>query len=147
LLFIIPVILIFVTAFKCLKLFIAWQISIILMLQDFVHGRQYNSKEISASVSETMKTVYYVAQEKYKRLVLYGIGFTLLAKILAIPIPALSIETTMYSFMNWLVNISVIVLTIWQTLSCYWLNQSQLLPQNSMLLEHHLNFLMRIKQN
>lgn len=115
LLFIIPVILIFVTAFKCLKLFIAWQISIILMLQDFVHGRQYNSKEISASVSETMKTVYYVAQEKYKRLVLYGIGFTLLAKILAIPIPALSIETTMYSFMNWLVNISVIVLTSWQT--------------------------------
>ncbi|MDD3014789.1 MAG: hypothetical protein PHC34_13895 [Candidatus Gastranaerophilales bacterium] len=115
LLFIIPVILIFVTAFKCLKLFIAWQISIILMLQDFVHGRQYNHKEISASVSETLKTVYYVAQEKYKRLFLYGVGFTLLAKILAIPIPALSIETIMYSFMNWLVNISFIVLTSWQT--------------------------------
>lgn len=111
----IPVILFFVVVFKCLKLFIAWQISIVLMLQDFVHGRPYNKSEVSNSVSEIFTTVYYVAQEKYKRLFLYGILFTVLAKVLSFATPAFSIETTMYSFMNWLVNISFIVLTSWQT--------------------------------
>lgn len=85
-----------------LKLFVRWQVVIVLMIRNFVHGIEHNDPEVEELATRNLDRVYAVARGKYLRI----LGFSLLSFVgtvfLVILGKSFPIGSFGYSFAYWL---------------------------------------------
>jgi hypothetical protein len=96
-----------------LKLFVRWQVEIVLMIRNFVHGIDHDNKLVSSLALKQTDRVYSIAKGKYGRI----FGFSLVLMFLTSPISGLGglfpLHSFGQSFMVWLSTTSFLASIGW----------------------------------